>query len=258
MSLFLSALPLWITAILLVVIPTIIACCGLILVRRHVGLERLTTNNEVAGFKFAVVGVIYAVLMAFAIVVVWQRYTDAELAVVSEAGAAATLYRLAAGPEPAAREVRRALAAYLTLAIERDWPQMAREQESAEANQGLDALYTAALHMDQTALRPSAVLVPIFNQIDLITEARRSRLHLAVGIMPGVLWAALILGGGLTVAFTYFFGTENLKAQVLMSGILAVIVFMGLFVIVSIDHPFTGPVHVDPGPLQRVLSDFRG
>src|ERR1700733_13268276 len=244
MSLFLSGLPLWITAILLVVIPTIIACCGLILVRRHVGLERLTTNNEVAGFKFAVV--------------VWQRYTDAELAVVSEAGAAATLYRLAAGPEPAARQVRSALAAYLTLAIERDWPQMAREQESAEANQGLDALYTAALHMDLTALRPSAVLVPIFNQIDLITEARRSRLHLAVGIMPGVLWAALILGGGLTVAFTYFFGTENLKAQVLMSGILAVIVFMGLFVIVSIDHPFTGPVHVDPGPLQRVLSDFRG
>jgi hypothetical protein len=100
--------------------------------------------------------------------------------------------------------------------------------------------------------------VPIFNQIDLMTEARRSRLHLAVGIMPGVLWAALILGGGLTVAFTYFFGTENLKAQVMMSGILAIIVFIGLFVIVSIDHPFTGPVHVDPGPLQRVLSDFRG
>ena len=63
MSLFLSGLPLWITAILLVVIPTIIACCGLILVRRHVGLQRLTTNNEVAGFKFAVVGVIYAVLL---------------------------------------------------------------------------------------------------------------------------------------------------------------------------------------------------
>jgi hypothetical protein len=258
MSLFLSGLPLWITAILLVVIPTIIACCGLILVRRHVGLQRLTTNNEVAGFKFAVVGVIYAVLMAFAIVVVWQRYTDAELAVVSEAGAAATLYRLAAGPESAARELRSGLAAYLTLAIERDWPQMAREQESAEANQSLDRLYAAALHMGQTAQPPPAVLVPIFNQIDLITEARRSRLHLAIGIMPGVLWAALILGGGLTVGFTYFFGTENLKAQVMMSGILAIIVFMGLFVIVSIDHPFTGPVHVDPGPLQRVLSDFRG
>jgi hypothetical protein len=40
------------------------------LVRRYVTLEKLTTNNEVAGFKFAVVGVLYAVLVAFAIIVV--------------------------------------------------------------------------------------------------------------------------------------------------------------------------------------------
>jgi hypothetical protein len=73
-----------------------------------------------------------------------------------------------------------------------------------------------------------------------------------------VLWAALTLGGFLTVGFTYFFGTENLKAQVLMTGILTVIVFMGLFVIVSIDHPFTGPVHVDTAPLEQVLEDFGG
>jgi hypothetical protein len=256
MSLFLSSLPLWITAFLLVVVPTVAACCALILIRRHVGLERLTTNNEVAGFKFAVVGVLYAVLLAFAIIVVWQRYTDAEVAVVHEAGAAATLYRLGAGPEPEARQLRAALAAYLALVIEREWPQMARERESAEANRALDALYSAALRLAQAAPRQPAVLMPIFNQIDLITEARRSRLHLAIGVMPAVLWAALLLGGFLTVSFTFFFGTENLTAQVMMTGILAIIVFMGLFVIVSIDHPFTGPVRVDPGPLLRVLTDF--
>jgi hypothetical protein len=100
------------------------------------------------------------------------------------------------------------------------------------------------------------VLVELFNQLDTITKARRSRLHLAVGIVPGVLWAALTLGGILTVAFTFFFGTENLKAQVMMTGVLAIIVFLGLFVIVSIDHPFTGPVHVGSGPLQHVLEDF--
>jgi Na+/proline symporter len=71
-----------------------------------------------------------------------------------------------------------------------------------------------------------------------------------------VLWTALTLGGILTVAFTFFFGTENLKAQAMMTGVLTIIVFLGLFVIVSIDHPFTGPVHVGSGPLQHVLEDF--
>jgi hypothetical protein len=53
-----------------------------------------------------------------------------------------------------------------------------------------------------------------------------------------------------------FFGTENLAAQVMMTGILSVIVFMGLLVIVSIDHPFIGPVHVGSEPLQTVVEDF--
>jgi hypothetical protein len=31
---------------------------------------------------------------------------------------------------------------------------------------------------------------------------------------------------------------------------------MGLVVIVSTDHPFTGPVHILPNPLAHVLADF--
>jgi hypothetical protein len=35
---------------------------------RRVALEGLSTNNEIAGFKFATVGVLYAVLVACAII----------------------------------------------------------------------------------------------------------------------------------------------------------------------------------------------
>ncbi|MEJ0048211.1 MAG: hypothetical protein WDN04_20375 [Rhodospirillales bacterium] len=34
--------------------------------------------------------------------------------------------------------------------------------------------------------------------------------------------------------------------------------FLGLLVIVSIDHPFTGPTHIDSDPLYTVLEDFGG
>jgi hypothetical protein len=255
-SLYLSALPLWIAAILLVILPTIVAGAGLVWVRKRVGLARLVVNNEVAGFKFAVVGVIYAVLLAFAVIVVWERYSEAEVAVVHEAGAAATLYRLAAGPEPEAAATRSALGQYLQVVIESDWPQMAKERESHEATMALSELYTRVLQLESTAARPPAILIELLNQLDVLTQTRRTRLHLGIGIMPGVLWAALTVGGILTVGFTYFFGAKNLRAQVLMTCILAVIVFMGLFVIVSIDHPFTGPVHVGPEPLQEVLTDF--
>ena len=101
----------------LVIIPTAIAMCGPVYIRHRVGLERLTTNNEIAGFKFATVGVIYAVLLAFAVIVVWERFSEGEGAVLQEASAAATLYRLSAGADPDAAATRAALSNYLKLAI---------------------------------------------------------------------------------------------------------------------------------------------
>ncbi len=229
---------------------------GTVLIRRKVGLERLTTNNEIAGFKFATVGVIYAVLLAFAVIVVWERFADAEGAVLQEAGAAATLYRLTAGPEPEAAATRAALSNYLKLAIEQDWPGMGQEKISSDVTKALDTLYAATIRLSSVGWRQPPVLTEIFKQLDLLTQSRRARLHLATGIVPPMLWAVLFCGALLTVGFTFFFGTENLGAQVVMTGILSTIVFMGLLVIISINHPFTGPVHIDSAPLERVLNDF--
>ncbi len=71
--LLLTSEPLWLLGLLLVGLTSVIACLGPRLVRRFVALEKLTTNNEVAGFKFATVGVLYAVLLAFAIILVGRN-----------------------------------------------------------------------------------------------------------------------------------------------------------------------------------------
>jgi len=84
---FLTTRPMWVLS-LLVLLLTALAMAGPFFVRRQVALERLTVNNEVAGFKFATIGVLYAVLLAFVVVVVWERFNDAEHAVAREAGAA--------------------------------------------------------------------------------------------------------------------------------------------------------------------------
>jgi hypothetical protein len=93
MILFLTSQPLWVSSLILIGLGTALSMYGPIIVRRYVTLERLTANNEIAGFKYATLGVLYAVLIGFAIVVVWQKFSDAESGVVQEAGAAATIYR---------------------------------------------------------------------------------------------------------------------------------------------------------------------
>ena len=95
---------------------------------------------------------------------------EAEVAVVEEAGAATTVYRLSSGSEAEALATRAALGNYLRLAISRDWPQMAVEKGSADVTRALDALYESALRLAQSGSRQPAVLLELFNQLDTITK----------------------------------------------------------------------------------------
>ncbi len=256
MSYFLSSLPVWVLIAVIVALPTALAMGAQALIHERVGVAKLAKNNEIAGFKFATVGVIYAVLLAFTVIVVWEKFNDAQSAVADEAGATASLFRYAQGKEPEAVAVRIALTNYLKAAIEDDWPAMAHETESPATVHALDLLYAAAIALERSGSRGSADMAEVFRQLDNVTAARRVRLHLATGLVPNVIWIVLFMGALLTVGFTLFFGSENLLAQISMTGVLSVLVTMGLVVIVSIDHPFTGPVYIHPDALELVLADY--
>lgn len=253
----LTSLPLWLSAILLIVVPTLAAMAGPIVVRRFVRLDSLRTNNEVAGFKFATVGVLYAVLLAFAVIVVWEKFNESDRVVAKEAGAATAIYRLANGiaaePRTALRE---ALTAYLHAAIDKDWPAMAQGHASADVTEALNRVYATLLHYHADDGIDTVIAAEIFHQLDGLTEARRSRLVASTGIVPRVVWMVLIGGAVITMGFTFFFGTENLHAQTLMTGALSVLIFSGLLTVVAIDRPFTGSVKVTPEALHAVLEDF--
>ena len=257
MSYFLSSLPLWLLIALIVALPSILAMGAQALIHRRVGVTKLAKNNEIAGFKFATVGVIYAVLLAFTVIVVWEKFNDAQTAVANEAGATAALFHYAQGKEPEALAVRTALATYLSAAIDDEWPAMARETESQATEHALDSLYNAAIALNRSGTRGTADMAEVFRQLDNVTADRRVRLHLATGLVPNVIWIVLFMGALLTVGFTLFFGSENLLAQVSMTGVLSVLVTMGLVVIISIDHPFTGPVYIHPDSLALVLADHQ-
>jgi hypothetical protein len=253
---FLSSLPLWLLITLVVVVPTALAMIAQVLIHRWVGVGTLAKNNEIAGFKFATVGVIYAVLLAFSVIVVWEKFNDAQTAVADEAGATAALFRYAEGTEPGAIALRAALVNYLKATIDDEWPAMSLESETHKVTEALNLLYSAALALNQSGTRDTAAMSEVFRQIDNVTAARRVRLHLATGLVPNVIWIALFMGALLTVGFTLFFGSENLLAQVSMTGVLSVLVTLGLVVIISVDHPFTGPVYIHPDPLSIVLEEF--
>jgi len=255
--LFLTTNSIWLAAFILIVPTTIFAMCGPAIVRRYVPLDRLSANNEVAGFKFATVGVIYAVLLAFAILVVWERFNKADSDVANEASAAATVFRLTQGLDADhGAAVRKATTNYLREAVDKDWPAMGQGTSSRDVTIALTEIYDAVLKFHTFGSFESLVVAEILRDVDRISEMRRQRLVAASGIVPGIIWAVLFTGAFVTIGFTFFFGTANLRAQTVMSGAVAILIFSGLLTVVAIDHPFAGTVKVGPEALIAVIQDF--
>ena len=123
---------------------------------------------------------------------------------------------------------------------------MATDTEDAKTTDALGSLYRAAMALNRSGTRSVADMSEVFTQIYNLTLARRVRLHLSTGLVPEIIWITLFAGAGLTVCFALFFGSPNGLAHLAMTAILSIVLAAGLVVIIALDHPFSGPVHISP------------
>jgi hypothetical protein len=133
---------------------------------------------------------------------------------------------------------------------------MAAGASNSRTTQTINDLYAAVLSQGKNDRQSVAVMTAMVNELDSLTKARRARLVFAKGVVPGVIWAALLVGAAATIGFTFFFGTHNVWAQVVMTGLLAVLVFVIMLVVTTVNRSFTGEVSVGPEALQSVLEEF--
>ena len=241
----------------IVAVSVALSLAGLVFVRRSVKLSTLESHHEVAGFILAVVGVVYAVLLAFVVVVTWQQFEAARSATDTEAAQIAGLYRTSLGFRGGGARMQRALTAYTRSVADDEWPQMAEHhRESRRTDAALERVWATL-----RAVRPRGTVQAPFYQ-EAVTrlvdtsEMRRARVLTSGTQLPVPVWIVLIAGAAISVGFTYFFGVRNFVAQALMVGALAAITGLVLFLILSLDLPFTGDVGVGPGPMRQVAKEF--
>jgi hypothetical protein len=228
---------------------------GVVLVRRSVELRTLESHHEVAGFILAVVGVVYAVLLAFVAVVVWEEFERAQETANQEATAVGSVYRdaLTLGKDGAPARV--ALQKYAESVIDSEWQEMAaHHRESRETDEALNRVWHAL--EGSRPRRESPFYTQAITALHDATELRETRIDESGNRVPAPVWVVLICGGFITVGFTYFFGVANLRAQLLMVSALSSLIGLTMFLILVLDLPFTGDVAVDQSAMQDVVREF--
>jgi hypothetical protein len=241
---------------LLVVCGTVLfAVAGMMLVRRRVPVEVLERQHEVGGFLYGALAVIYGILLAFVVFVVWTSYQSASDAVASEADQLVDLLRLSRGfPPETGAAIQEGLRQYTNSVIEKEWVAMRAGRESLDVEKEIETLWRIYLGPDSASFRSSPALAESLGRMGRLADARRARLGKSRSRIPAMLWILLLSGGLIMILFTYFFGIRNLRAQMLMTAALASQIAFILFLIAAIDRPFDGVMQIGPQPFRSVLQ----
>jgi hypothetical protein len=238
---------------------------GLELVERFVPADSRRPHNDVAGFIYAALGVIYAVLLALVVIAVWEEYRAARETVEQEANAAADIFWLADRlPEPRGTHLQELLRSYAQEVVHREWPLMEQGQAPLMTQERgtpagwtlIDDIRQSIQDFEPRTKAEEQLYAEGLDQLDTLSDARRMRLVAAEEGIPGVLWAVLVFGGIAAIGFTYLFGLESTWAHRLMVVTLAAVIGLVLFTIGTMEHPFSGGARIGTGAFELVLERF--
>ncbi len=235
------------------------AACGVhALLRRSVPYAKLVEHNDVAGFMIAIVGVLYAVLMAFVVVAVWQQYNDSDSNYGSEVAAAADVFSYARSLQPEAeRAIRFQVERYLTEMIDDEWPAMRSAHSSSAADATLARLFSAISDVRARSVVEAQARDHLQGSIERLFDLRNRRLSDNVESLPPVLWAALFAGAAITVGFGYLFGVSNFRIQLIMTGAVAALIAIMFTLLIELDFPFRRDTALSPARWMHLRVDLR-
>ncbi len=248
------------TGVAVLVLATLVAIGGYLISDRLVPLQARQAHNDVAGFIYAFVGPLYAILLAFVVFVVWGYFNDARSAAAAEATAIYKVYSISRGLDaPFPDEIQHLTVAYGQSVIDEEWPAMRRgDLQSPQTRQAYVAIRDAVEAYSPTDLRQSDLYQQELANLEELAGTRNDRLLRAENVLHPALWLTLIVGAVVSIGYAYMFGIENRAAHAVMVGVLVFSIAGILYLISVIDRPYVGDLRVEPTAMRETVNIIQG
>ena len=251
-----TGLPVFWLAVLMIALYVVPGLVGVRVVRRRRGAG--TPSDEVTGVALTVMAAVYGVMLAFAVIVLYEQFSDARADVHAESGALVTVYRASQelGP-PAADRIKDEVAGYVDDVTGAEWEDMDDGRESAQAWDRIHAMYEVL-----GAYRPQTDAQRVFFEravVELgdLVEARRVRLSDARSTLPGPFLVLLIVGGFALMFFTLFFDVDNRRYHDVVVVSIGTLIGFSIMLCMALEYPFSGGIAVSDEPFREgSLSEF--
>jgi hypothetical protein len=253
---FLLSLPLWFLAIVLNAWLMGFSLASLWFLRRW-WLPKLRIDNDASLFYGAAVMqsamVLYGLIAALTAVSVWSRHAQVSDIVSGEATAIAMVWRDLGGyPNPQRDSMHGILRGYTEQIINEAWPLQRSGRVPRLGTEWLDRLQAQLFVFEPLSEAHKILHAQTLGAYNHLVEARRQRLDAVNTGLPTVMWFVLLPGAMGCLLLSLFFPVQDGRFHAVLVTGLAGFVAMVLFVIVSLDRPYQGPMAIPPDSYQLV------
>ena len=249
----------WLLFSLVILVSVLFAVGAILVANRIIPSSIGKEHNSVLSPFMTTVALVYGALLGFNVVVAWEQFSSAEVNVANEASTLATMYRqTVAMPAQEQLEIRVLLRKYTSAVKGPEW----RKQEQNEGAGTSDVARTAITQMYQVFGRQdpnagsSAINGEFLGQLTVLASERNTRVLDAEPRIPWLLWFGLLFGGVLLVGLTAFLRLDSMRGHIALSGAVALLLGLLLFIIYALDHPFGAQVGITPAPFGHSLEVF--
>ncbi len=258
MSMLVTRHPIWQSGAVVLAAAVLSALVLQVLVHRVLPAALRREHTELGAAIFSVIGVTYAVLLAFVAMTAWEQYSAAQALARREANLIGSFYGASHGiAEPAGAAIRADLVAYLARVIDIEWPAQIAGRPIPASEQSLEHLDATVMAFQPNGAGESNVHAVLIRGLAEIAMVRRDRRLATGGTIPDLVWIVLLSGGALMVGFSFILGAPKLSVHLSMTAALVASGVLVLLLVLGLSSPFQGEVTIPPDAYRDVLSAIR-
>ncbi|MER2604550.1 MAG: hypothetical protein ABTQ29_01835 [Siculibacillus sp.] len=215
--------------------------------------EKLASLRGVVPPFINIIGVLFALTLAFLANDTWSAHDRASSAVTREADslhAARALTR--ALPEDRRAAIEQAISSYARSAVEVEWPLLARRQHSEATKARLDQLLGAIASPDIGAALGQAVHAQVLRQVVDVRDSRDQRIGLSQTHVNPLKWLGMAFLGFVTMLSVAVVHVEHPRAALVAIWLFALAAAPTAAIVLVQGNPFQQPTTVSPAPIAAL------
>jgi hypothetical protein len=246
----------WMAVVVLAATYLVTAGIYWVVIKLAVG-DRARSFKAVSPGMLPPLGILFALLVGFIAVEVWNNFDKAKLAVATEASALRAVVLLAGNfPDEQKMRIYALIDRHIEESINKEWPAMAHRRatlSTLRANALIEAL------QDVLSLKPvddsqRTAQPEIMKALETTMDARRQRIVVSQSSVGTVKWAGIVLQALCTLVAIAMVHSDNRLACAIAMTLFATGIALSLLLIAAYSRPFTGEISVKPDLLRQVVT----